>query len=84
MKAKKKKLEDMTREELLIEKQKIDKLRAKFDAAEQANINGEVEQEDYKTNLIYNFFNFFIGGDNSANIKNKQEGKPGGGTPPPY
>ena len=36
----------------------------------------EEVEEEYKTNLIYNFFNFFIGGDNSADIKNKQEGKP--------
>lgn len=42
------------------------------------------EVYDNKTNLIYNFFNFFIGGANSADIKNKQEGKPGSGTPPPY
>lgn len=41
----------------------------------------EPEVYDNKTNLIYNFFNFFIGGANSADIKNKQEGKPGA---PPY
>ena len=39
----------------------------------------EQQEEEYKTNLIYNFFNFFIGGDNTADIKNKQTGKP---TPP--
>lgn len=41
----------------------------------------EEEVYDQKTNLIYNFFNFFIGGSNSADIKNKQSGKPG---QPPY
>lgn len=40
----------------------------------------EAEQllEEYNTqNLIYNFFNFFIGGSNEADIKNRQTGKPG-------
>lgn len=37
-------------------------------------------EDEYKTNLIYNFFNFFIGGSNAADIMNKQSGKPG--TPP--
>ena len=36
----------------------------------------EQQEEEYKTNLIYNFFNFFIGGDNSADITNRQTGKP--------
>lgn len=41
----------------------------------------EQVEDEYKTNLIYNFFNFFIGGSNAADIKNKQEGKP---NVPPY
>lgn len=38
-------------------------------------------EDEYKTNLIYNFFNFFIGGSNAADITNKQQGKP---NQPPY
>lgn len=39
----------------------------------------EAEQllEEYSAqNLIYNFFNFFIGGSNEADIRNRQTGKP--------
>lgn len=36
----------------------------------------EQTEEEYKTNIIYNFFNFFIGGSNSADITNRQTGKP--------
>lgn len=36
----------------------------------------EQEEEEYSGNLIYNFFNFFIGGPNTADIKNRQTGKP--------
>lgn len=35
----------------------------------------EAEVYDNKTNLIYNFFNFFIGGSNQADIKNKHDGE---------
>lgn len=49
-------------------------------AEEPEIIEPETYEEEMKTNLIYNFFNFFIGGDNQADIKNKQTGKPN----PPY
>lgn len=44
-----------------------------------AKTKEEAEQllEEYSAqNLIYNFFNFFIGGSNEADIRNKQTGKP--------
>jgi hypothetical protein len=57
--------------------------KTKAETTKEASEPEEVEDEVYdnKTNLIYNFFNFFIGGSNQADIKNKQEGKPGA---PPY
>ena len=78
---KKKKLEEMNREELFAEKQALDERLASITAAVTGEELPEEEEYDSKTNLIYNFFNFFIGGDNSAKIKNKQTGKP---NQPPY
>lgn len=79
MKKKRKNLDDLTKAEVASKKAKIEKENVN----QMRDINGEAEEEEYNTNLIYNFFNFFIGGPNKANIKNKQKGKPGG-TPPPY
>lgn len=59
-------------------KKKANKKKPTKAALEHKSLEEDLKQveDEYKTNLIYNFFNFFIGGSNAADIKNKQEGKP--------
>jgi hypothetical protein len=60
-------------------KKKKTKEKTKVSKAKSLEEAQELMEEEYNSNLIYNFFNFFIGGPNKAGIKNKQTGKP---TPP--
>ena len=74
MKKKKKKLNEMTKEELASEKARVDKDWAKLNKEV-----GEAGEENYSAPINYTYLQFFIG---ETNVKtNKQKGKP---NVPPY
>lgn len=80
MSKKKKEVSEMTRAEILAEKDRIDKEWRKINSIEE-DPEEQPEEETYTTSQpIYNYFQFFIGGPNNV-AKNKQQGKP---TIPPY